>query len=199
MTIPAKMVKALRDRTGGGMMDCKRALEETGGDLEAAVDLLRARGAAKVSKRAGRDTNQGTIGSYVHFDRRVGVIVEVNCETDFVANTDDFRALAKDIALHIASEDPIAVRAEDLPQDVVEREKAVYREQVRAQGKPERIQDMIVQGKLKAFYKDQVLLEQPFIKNTARTIGELVTELSAKTGEKVEVARFSRFAVGQRG
>ncbi|MDE0359224.1 MAG: translation elongation factor Ts [Gammaproteobacteria bacterium] len=199
MTIPAKMVKALRDRTGGGMMDCKRALEETGGDLEAAVDLLRARGAAKVSKRAGRDTNQGTIGSYVHFDRRVGVIVEVNCETDFVANTDDFRALAKDIALHIASEDPIAVRAEDLPQDVVEREKAVYREQVRAQGKPERIQDMIVQGKLKAFYKDQVLLEQPFIKDTALTIGELVTELSAKTGEKVEVARFSRFAVGQRG
>ena len=199
MTIPAKMVKALRDRTGGGMMDCKRALEETGGDLEAAVDLLRARGAAKVSKRAGRDTNQGTIGSYVHFDRRVGVIVEVNCETDFVANTDDFRALAKDIALHIASEDPIAVRAEDLPQDVVEREKAVYREQVRAQGKPERIQDMIVQGKLKAFYKDQVLLEQPFIKDTARTIGELVTEVSAKTGEKIEVARFSRFAVGQRG
>ncbi|MCY3705385.1 MAG: translation elongation factor Ts [Gammaproteobacteria bacterium] len=199
MTIPAKMVKALRDRTGGGMMDCKRALEETGGDLEAAVDLLRARGAAKVSKRAGRDTNQGTIGSYVHFDRRVGVIVEVNCETDFVANTDDFRALAKDIALHIASQDPIAVRAEDLPQDVVEREKAVYREQVRAQGKPERIQDMIVQGKLKAFYKDQVLLEQPFIKDTARTIGELVTEVSAKTGEKIEVARFSRFAVGQRG
>ena len=199
MTIPAKMVKALRDRTGGGMMDCKRALEETGGDLEAAVDLLRARGAAKVSKRAGRDTNQGTIGSYVHFDRRVGVIVEVNCETDFVANTDDFRALAKDIALHIASQDPIAVRAEDLPQDVVEREKAIYREQVRAQGKPERIQDMIVQGKLKAFYKDQVLLEQPFIKDTDRTIGELVTEVSAKTGEKIEVARFSRFAVGQRG
>lgn len=199
MTIPAKMVNALRDRTGGGMMDCKRALEETGGDLEAAVDLLRARGAAKVSKRAGRDVNQGTIGSYVHFDRRVGVIVEVNCETDFVANTDDFRALAKDIALHIASEDPIAVRAEELPQEVVEREKAIYREQVRAQGKPERIQDMIVQGKLKAFYKDQVLLEQPFIKDTARTIGELVTEVSAKTGEKIEVARFSRFAVGQRG
>ena len=199
MTIPAKMVKALRDRTGGGMMDCKRALEETGGDLEAAVDLLRARGAAKVSRRAGRDVNQGTIGSYVHFDRRVGVIVEVNCETDFVANTDDFRALAKDIALHIASQDPIAVRAEELPQEVVERETAIYREQVRAQGKPERIQDMIVQGKLKAFYKDQVLLEQPFIKDTARTIGELVTEVSAKTGEKIEVARFSRFAVGQRG
>lgn len=199
MTIPAKMVKALRDRTGGGMMDCKRALEETGGDLEAAVDLLRARGAAKASRRAGRDTNQGTIGSYVHFDRKVGVIVEVNCETDFVANTDDFRALAKDIALHIASQDPIAVHPEDLPQEVVERERAIYLEQVRAQGKPERIQDMIVQGKLKAFYKDQVLLEQPFIKDTARTIGELVTEVSAKTGEKIEVARFSRFAIGQRG
>ena len=199
MTIPAKMVKALRDRTGGGMMDCKRALEETGGDLEAAVDLLRARGAAKVSRRAGKDANQGTIGSYVHFDRKVGVIVEVNCETDFVANTDDFRALAKDIALHIASQNPVAVRPEDLPQEVVERERAIYREQVRAQGKPERIQDMIVQGKLKAFYKDQVLLEQPFIKDTARTIGELVTEVSAKTGEKIEVARFSRFAIGQRG
>ena len=199
MTIPAKMVKALRDRTGGGMMDCKRALEETGGDLEAAVDLLRARGAAKVSRRAGRDTNQGTIGSYIHFDRKVGVIVEVNCETDFVANTDDFRALAKDIALHIASQNPMAVRPEDIPQEVVERERAIYREQVRAQGKPERIQDMIIQGKLKAFYKDQVLLEQPFIKDTARTIAELVTEVSAKTGEKIEVARFSRFAIGQRG
>jgi elongation factor Ts len=199
MTIPAKMVKALRDRTGGGMMDCKRALEETGGDLEAAVDLLRARGAAKVSTRAGRDTNQGTIGSYIHFDRKVGVIVEVNCETDFVANTDDFRALAKDIALHIASQNPMAVRPEDLPQEVVERERAIFREQVRAQGKPERIQDMIIQGKLKAFYKDQVLLEQPFIKDTARTIAELVTEVSAKTGEKIEVARFSRFAIGQRG
>ena len=199
MTIPAKMVKALRDRTGGGMMDCKRALEETGGDLEAAVDLLRARGAAKVSRRAGRDTNQGTIGSYIHFDRKVGVIVEVNCETDFVANTDDFRALAKDIALHIASQNPMAVRPEDLPQEVVERERAIYREQVRAQGKPERIRDMIIQGKLKAFYKDQVLLEQPFIKDTARTIAELVTEVSAKTGEKIEVARFSRFAIGQRG
>ena len=180
-------------------MDCKRALEETGGDLEAAVDLLRAKGAAKISKRAGRDANQGTIGSYVHFDRRVGVIVEVNCETDFVANTDAFQALAKDIALHIASQDPIAVRAEELPREVVEREQAIYREQVRAQGKPERIQEMIVEGKLKAFYKDQVLLEQPFIKDTDRTIGELVTEVSAKTGEKINVARFSRFAVGQRG
>ena len=199
MTIPAKLVKALRDRTGGGMMDCKRALEETGGDLEAAVDLLRAKGSAKASKRAGKDTNQGTIGSYVHFDRRVGVIVEVNCETDFVANTDDFQALAKDIALHVASQDPMAVRAEDVPPEVVQREEAVYREQVRAQGKPERIQDMIVQGKLKAFYRDHVLLEQPFIKDTARTIGELVTEVSAKTGEKIEVARFSRFAVGKRG
>ncbi len=199
MTISAKMVKALRDRTGGGMMDCKRALQETDGDIEAAVDLLRARGAAKASKRAERDTNQGTIGSYVHFDRRVGVIVEVNCETDFVANTDDFRALAKDIALHIASEAPVAVRAEDLPREMVEREEAIYREQVRAEGKPERIRDMIVQGKLKAFYKDRALLDQPFVKDTARTVGELVTELSAQTGEKIEVARFSRFAVGRDG
>jgi elongation factor Ts len=199
MTITAKMVKALRDRTSGGMMDCKRALQETSGDLEAAVDLLRARGAAKASKRASKDTNQGTIGSYIHFDGRVGVIVEANCETDFVANTDDFRRLAKDVALHIASQAPIAVRTEDLPEEVVEREKAVYREQVRAQGKPERIQDMIIQGKLKAFYRDHVLLEQAFVKDTTRTIRELVTEVSAKTGEKIEVARFARFAVGQRG
>jgi elongation factor Ts len=198
MTITAKMVKALRDRTGGGMMDCKRALQETGGDLEAAVDLLRAKGASKVSKRAGRDTLQGTIGSYIHFDRRVGVIVEVNCETDFVANTDDFRQLARDIAIHIASQDPMTVRAEDVPRDTVEREKAVYREQVRAQGKPERIQGMIVEGKLKAFYRDHVLLEQSFVKDMTRTIRELVTEVSAKTGEKIEVARFARFAVGKR-
>lgn len=198
MTITAKMVKALRDQTGGGMMDCKRALQETDGDIEAAVDLLRAKGAAKASKRAGRDTNHGTIGSYIHFDKRVGVIVEVNCETDFVANTDDFRQLARDVALHVASQDPIAVRAEDLSPDVVEREKAVYREQVRAQGKPERIRQMIVEGKLKAFYRDQVLLEQSFIKDTSKTIRELVTEVSAKTGEKIAVARFARFAVGKR-
>ena len=198
MTITAKMVKALRDRTGGGMMDCKRALQETSGELEAAVDLLRARGATKASKRATRATNQGTIGSYIHFDGRVGVIVEVNCETDFVANTSDFRQLARDVAIHIASQDPMAVRVEDVPQEVVEREKAVYLEQVRAQGKPERIQEMIVEGKIKAFYRDQVLLEQSFVKDTTRTIRELVTAVSAKTGERIEVARFARFAVGKR-
>jgi elongation factor Ts len=198
MTITAKMVKALRDRTGGGMMDCKRALQETSGELEAAVDLLRARGATKASKRATKATNQGTIGSYIHFDGRVGVIVEVNCETDFVANTSDFRQLARDVAIHIASQDPMVVRVEDVPQEVVEREKAVYREQVRAQGKPERIQEMIVEGKIKAFYRDQVLLEQSFVKDTTRTIRELVTAVSAKTGERIEVARFARFAVGKR-
>ncbi len=198
MTITAKMVKALRDRTGGGMMDCKRALQETSGELEAAVDLLRARGATKASKRATKATNQGTIGSYIHFDGRVGVIVEVNCETDFVANTSDFRQLARDVAIHIASQDPMAVRVEDVPQEVVEREKAVYLEQVRAQGKPERIQEMIVEGKIKAFYRDQVLLEQSFVKDTTRTIRELVTAVSAKTGERIEVARFARFAVGKR-
>ena len=198
MTITAKMVKALRDRTGGGMMDCKRALQETSGELEAAVDLLRARGATQASKRATKATNQGTIGSYIHFDGRVGVIVEVNCETDFVANTSDFRQLARDVAIHIASQDPMAVRVEDVPQEVVEREKAVYLEQVRAQGKPERIQEMIVEGKIKAFYRDQVLLEQSFVKDTTRTIRELVTAVSAKTGERIEVARFARFAVGKR-
>ncbi len=197
MKISAKDVKGLRDRTGAGMMDCKRALEETEGDMEAAIDLLRAKGAAKAAKRAEKAANQGTIGSYVHFDKRVGVIVEVNCETDFVANTDDFRQLAKDIALHVASQDPIAVRIEDISPEIVEREKAVYLEQVRNEGKPEHIAEKIVEGKLKKFYQERTLLEQPFVKDSEKTIGQLVTEVSAKTGERIEVARFVRFGVGQ--
>ncbi len=197
MSIAAKDVKALRDRTGAGMMDCKKALVETSGDIEAAIDLLRAKGAAKAAKRAEKSANEGTIGSYVHFDNRTAVIVELNCETDFVANTDDFKGLAKEIALHVASQAPMSISPEDIPEDVVERERKVYEEQVKEQGKPENIASKIVDGKLNKFFKEHTLLAQPFVKNPDQTVGELITEVSAKTGEKIEVARFMRFKVGE--
>ena len=179
------------------MMDCKNILVETGGDLEEAIDLLRARGAAKAAKRAEKSANEGTIGSYVHFDNRTAVIVELNCETDFVANTDDFRGLAKSIALHIASTAPLSISPEDVPEDVVARERKVYEEQVKEEGKPDHIASKIIEGKLKKFFKESTLLAQPFVKNPDQTVGELITEISAKTGEKIEVARFMRFKVGE--
>ncbi len=197
MSISAQDVKKLRDQTGAGMMDCKKALTETGGDLEKAVDLLRAKGAAKAAKRSEKAANEGTIGSYVHFDSKTAVIVELNCETDFVANTDDFKALAKDLALHIASTAPMGVSKDEIPAEVVERERAVYLEQVREEGKPENIHEKIVEGKLQRFFKESTLLAQPFVKDPDKTIEQLITEVSAKTGEKIEVARFARFKVGQ--
>ncbi len=195
--ISAKDVKELRDRTGAGMMDCKRALQETEGDMEKAVDFLRARGAAKAAKRSEKAANEGTIGNYLHFDGRTAVIVEVNCETDFVANTDDFKALAKDLALHIASSAPLAVSKDDLPAEVVERERAVYLEQVKEEGKPEHIAEKIVEGKLRKFFEENTLLAQPFVKDQDKTIEQLITDVAAKTGEKIEVARFARFKVGE--
>lgn len=197
-TISAQDVKKLRDLTGAGMMDCKKALAETNGDVDKAVDLLRAKGAAKAAKRAERSANQGIIGSYIHFDGRTAVIVELNCETDFVANTDDFKALAKDLALHIASSAPLAVSPGDIPADVVARERHVYEEQVKEEGKPEAIAAKIVEGKMQKFFKESTLLAQPFVKDPDKTIEQLVTELSAKTGEKIEVARFARLKVGER-
>ncbi len=199
MSISAQDVKKLRDMTAAGMMDCKKALTETGGDLDKAVDLLRARGAAKAAKRAEKSANEGTIGSYVHFDNKTAVIVELNCETDFVANTDDFKALAKDLALHIASTAPMGVSKDEIDDAVIERERNVYIEQVREEGKPEHIADKIVEGKLQKFFKENTLLAQPFVKDTDKTIEELITEVSAKTGEKIEVARFARFKVGDIG
>jgi elongation factor Ts len=194
--IPAKLVAELRARTGAGMMDCKKALEETGGDLDKAVDELRKKGAAKAEKRAGREATEGVIGSYVHHDGSIGVLVELNCETDFVARTDDFKTLAKELALHIASAKPLAVRIEDLPADVVERERRLYAEQVAQQKKPENIRAKIVDGMLKKFYEEHILLEQKYVRDDTRTIGELVKELSAKTGENVRVRRFVRFELG---
>ena len=196
MTISAQDVKNLRDRTGAGMMDCKNALLETNGDAEAAIDLLRARGAAKAAKRAAKSANEGTIGSYIHFGGKIGVLVELNCETDFVAKTDDFQALARDLAMHIAASNPIAVRAEEIPADVVERERSIFLEQVKSEGKPEDIAQKIVEGRIRKYFEENTLLQQPFVKSPDKTVEQLVTEVSAKTGERIQVARFSRLQVG---
>jgi elongation factor Ts len=196
-TISAKDVKKLRDMTGAGMMDCKKALTETDGDLEKAVDVLRAKGAAKAAKRAEKSANEGTIGSYIHFDNKTAVIVELNCETDFVANTDQFQGLARDIAMHIASTAPLAVSSAEIDPALVEREREVYRQQVKEEGKPEHIADKIIEGKIQKFFKESTLLAQPFVKDPDKTIEELITEVSSQTGEKIEVARFSRFKVGE--
>lgn len=196
MKIGAKLVKELRDRTGAGMMDCKRALETTGGDIEAAIDLLRSKGEAKAARRAARAANEGTIASYIHHGGRIGVLVELNCETDFVANTDDFRTLARDVAMHVAAADPIAVATDEVDASVAERERKVFTEQVALEGKPEHIRDRIVDGKMARFYRERVLLEQAYVKDPDRSVGELITEISARTGEKIRVARFSRFQIG---
>src|SRR5256712_2962216 len=194
--IPAKLVAELRAKTGAGMMDCKSALQETGGGLEEAGDILRKKGAGKAERRAGREASEGWIGSYVHHDGSVAVLVELNSETDCVARTDDFKALAKEIAVHVAATKPLAVHIEDLPADLVQRERQVYESQVAEQKKPESIRAKIVDGMMKKFYEENVLLEQKFVKDDKVTIGDLVKALSAKTGEKVEVRRFARFELG---
>jgi elongation factor Ts len=199
MTISAQEVKKLRDMTGAGMMECKKALQETDGDIEAAIDLLRTRGAAKAAKRAAKAAKEGTIGSYIHFGGKVGVMVELNCETDFVAKTDDFQGLARDLAMHVAASSPLAVSPDDIPPDVVERERQIFLEQVRAEGKPEHILEKIVEGKLRKFYEESSLLKQPFVKNPDQSVEELITEVSARTGENIRVARFARFQVGVAG
>ena len=195
--IPAKLVAELRARTGAGMMDCKQALAETAGDLEKAVDVLRKKGAAKADRRAERVASEGLIGHYVHHDGKQAVLVELNCETDFVARTEDFKTLARDLAMHIAAAKPLTVRVEDLPPETIARERAVYEAQVAEQKKPENIRAKIVDGMLKKFYEENVLLEQKFVKDDKRTVGELVQELSAKTGEKIAVRRFARMKIGE--
>jgi len=194
--IPAKLVAELRARTGAGMMDCKKALEEAGGDIDKAVDILRKRGAAKADKRAGREATQGLIASYVHHNGRVGVLLEVNCETDFVANTEEFKQLAKDLTHQIASAAPIALRREDIPADVIAKEREIYRAQVAGEKKPDHVKEKIVEGRINSFYEDRVLLEQKFVRDASKTIGDLVKELAAKTGENVRVRRFVRFELG---
>jgi len=196
-SINAKDVAELRRRTGAGMMDCKKALAETGGDFDKATEWLRAHGAARAEKRAERTATQGLIEAYVHHSGKLGVLLELSCETDFVARTDDFKQLARDVAMHIAASAPLAVTAEELPAEVIERERRIYTEQVAQEGKPEAIRAKIVEGKLKKFYSEAVLLEQPFVKDDTRTVGDIVKELSGKTGEKVAVRRFVRFQLGE--
>ncbi len=197
IAISAQAVKELRERTGAGMMECKSALTEAGGDTEAAIDILRARGAAKAANRAERQAREGAVGSYIHMCGKIGVLEEVNCETDFVARNEAFQALVRDVAMHIAAASPVAIRREDFPAELVERERAVYREQMKESGKPEKIWDKIVDGKLEKFFAEQALLEQPFVKDPDQTVGQLITSAAAKTGEKIEVRRFTRFALGE--
>jgi len=196
--ISADQVKKLRDLTGAGMMDCKRALQETGGDIDKAIELLREKGLASAAKRAGRAANQGRIDSYIHFNNTVGVLVEVNSETDFVANTDEFKQLVKDIALHIASPAaPEWLAREDVPAQVVDQEEHIARVQAKESGKPDNVIDKIVEGKLRAFYGGSVLLEQPFVKDDSKTIQQLLDEVGVKVGEKVAVRRFVRYKLGE--
>ncbi len=199
MAISASDVKELRERTGAGMMECKHALEEANGDMESAIDILRVKGAAKAAKRAERETREGVIGSYIHMGGKIGVLVEVNCETDFVARTEGFRELAKNLAMHVAAANPLAVTEADIPADIVEREKAVFLEQVKGEGKPEKIWDKIIEGKLRKFYQDNALVDQIYVKDPEgkQTVGQLITEVSAKTGERIVVRRFVRFALGE--
>ena len=195
--ISAKQVMELRGKTGLGMMDCKKALQETGGDLEEAVDYLRKQGMAAVQKRSGKEASEGLISSYIHPGDRLGVLVEVNCETDFVARTDDFRNFAKDIAMHIAASRPLAVERDDLDSEAVERERGIYLEQAKNEGKPEHIAEKIVIGRLVKYYQDVCLMEQPFVKNPDQTVSDLVTDMTAKVGERISVRRFSCFRLGE--
>jgi len=198
MAITAATVKELRDKTGAGMMDCKKALTETDGDVEKAVDVLRAKGIAKAEKKAGRVAKEGIIYSYIHpTGHNLGVLVEINCETDFVAATDDFKAFAKDISMQVAAMAPLAVKREDIPAEIVEREKAVYKEQVLNEGKPEHIAERIITGKLDKFFKENVLLEQEFFKDTDKTVETYLKETIGTLGENIAIARFARFKVGE--
>lgn len=197
VTISAKDVGELRKRTGAGMMDCKKALEETGGDMEKAVEWLRAKGIAKAEKLAGREAKEGRIEIYQHHNGKVAVMVEINCITDFVAKNEDFIAFAKDVAMHIASAAPLAVSADQIPAETIERERRIYTEQVAAEGKPEAIREKIVEGKIRKYLSEVCLLDQPFVKDDKQTVGDLVKAMSAKTGENVQIRRFARFLLGE--
>jgi elongation factor Ts len=195
VTITADQVKKLRDLTGAGMMECKAALTEANGDIEEATTILRKRGLAQATKKAGRSTNEGLIGNYIHMGGKIGVLVEVNCESDFVARTDDFQNLAREIAMHIAAASPQYVKREDVPADVLERERSIYREQVK--DKPSQVVEKIVEGKLNSFYEQVVLLDQPSIRDPKETIGRVVQAAIARLGENISIARFVRFKLGE--
>ncbi len=196
MSITSSMVKELRDKTGAGMMDCKEALTISGGNFEKAVDHLRKKGMSAATKRSSKAAKDGVIASYIHMGGKIGVLVELNCETDFVAKTDDFRALAKELTMHIAASNPKYLKSEDIPADVLEREKEIYRSQALAEKKPEKIWDKIIEGKLRKYYEDVCLVDQKFIKDTSITIATLVNNMIAKTGENILIKRFIRYQLG---
>lgn len=195
--ITASLVKELREKTGVGMMDCKRALVETDGDLEKAVDYLREKGLSKAAKKADRVTAEGLVASYIHGNGRIGVLVEVNCETDFVARSEDFQQLVKDIAMQIAATNPRYLAREDVPQEAIDHEREVLRQQALNEGKPEAIVDKMTEGRLEKFYRENVLLEQEFVKDTDKSVQQMITEMIAKIGENISVRRFTRYQLGE--
>ena len=194
--ISAIAVKELRDISGAGMMDCKKALSEASGDLDKAMDILRKSGIAKAQKKSGRSTKEGMIYSYIHPGSKLGVLVEINCETDFVANTEDFINLNKDLAMHIAASTPISIKREDISSDILEREKEIYADQARQSGKPDNIIDKMIEGRINKFYQENVLLEQAFVKDPDKTVQDIITDIIAKLGENIVASRFVRFQLG---
>ena len=197
MNITSDMVKELRVKTGTGMMDCKEALAAADGDFEKAIDYLRKKGMSAATKRSSKAAKDGTVASYIHMGGKIGVMVEVNCETDFVAKTEDFQSMARDIAMHVAASNPLYVRADEIPAETLEREKSIYREQLTTEKKPEKIWNKIIEGKLKKYNEEVCLVDQKFIKNTDITVGTLVSNMIAKTGENIIIRRFARFQLGE--
>jgi len=197
MQITAQMVKELREKTGAGMMDCKKALVEAGGDANKATSVLREKGIAKAATKQGRTTAEGVIATYVHTGDKLGVMVEVNCETDFVARTEKFKSFARDIAMHIAASSPLCIQREDIDRSLVENERQIYHQQAINEGKPEKIIDKIVDGRLEKYYSDVVLMEQPYVKDNDKTISDLVNDMIAVLGENINISRFSRFRLGE--
>jgi elongation factor Ts len=197
MEVSLDQVKKLRDKTSAGILDCKKALAEADGDLDIAVEYLRKKGISKASKLVARKAGEGLVHSYIHPGGRIGVLVEINCETDFVARTDEFKALVNDIALQVAGNPPLAVNREDLVEDLIEKEKEIYRSQAIEAGRPEKVHEKIIEGKLEKFYEDSCLMEQSFVKDPDRKIGDLVKEFSGKVGENVVVRRFARYQLGE--
>ncbi|MFO7971531.1 MAG: translation elongation factor Ts [Desulfobacterales bacterium] len=196
-TISAATVKQLRDKTGAGIMDCKEALSECNGDISKGVDFLRKKGLATAAKRAGKATTEGIIESYIHMDNKLGVLVEINCETDFVAKNEDFKEFAKNIAMHITATNPVSIRPEDVPKETIDKEKEIYRAQVLDMGKPEQIADKIVDGKMKKFFKENCLMNQAYVRDPDITIEDLLNEMVAKIGENITIKRFARFKIGE--
>jgi elongation factor Ts len=196
-TISAKMVMQLREKTGAGIMDCKGALTDCNGNMDKAVDFLRKKGLATAAKRAGRAMTEGVVASYIHMDSKLGVLVEVNCETDFVAKNDDFKEFAKNIAMHIAATNPVGIRAEDVPEEIIAKEKEIYLGQVLEMGKPEKIADKIVEGKLQKYFKENCLMDQAYVRNPDISVADLLNEMIAKIGENILIKRFVRFKIGE--